>query len=140
MIREIRTAAVFDYPELLEAYAAECSIPLIGQINPQPKTYELMEQAGILKCFGFFEGHSLVGFVTVLTTVLPHYGKKVATVESIYAKRGGKDLMDAVENYAKESGCVAILYSAPSGGRLERLLSLKKNIKRTNAIFCRDLS
>jgi hypothetical protein len=139
VVRAISTAEILASPELLKDYAAECSIPLIGQINPQPKMYELMEQAGILKCFGFFEGHRLVGFATVLTTVLPHYGKKVATVESIFAKRGGKDLMEAIEAYAKQAGCVAILYSAPAGGRLERLLSLKKTITRTNAIFCRSL-
>jgi hypothetical protein len=139
LIREIRTAAVFESPELLEAYARECSIPLIGEINPQLKMYELMEQAGILKCFGFFEGHTLVGFATVLTTVLPHYGKKVATVESIFAKRGGKDLMQAIEAYAKEAGCAVIFYSAPAGGRLERLLSLKKSCKHTNTIFTRSL-
>lgn len=139
MVREIRAADILAC-DLLKDYAAECSIPLIGEINPQPAIYEGMERAGILKCFGFYEGLRLVGFATVLTMVLPHYGKKVATVESIYAKRGGKDIMQAIEAYAKRVGCVAILYSAPSGGRLERLLSLKKNMARTNAIFCRSLA
>lgn len=140
MVLAIASAEIFAAPELLEHYAAECSIPLIGPINPQPAMYEALERAGILKCFGFFEGKTLVGFATVLTTVLPHYGKKVATVESIFAKRGGKDLMHAIDVYAKEAGCVAVFYSAPVGGRLERLLSAKKNWTHTNAIFCRSLA
>ena len=139
MVRAISSAEILSATDLLENYAAECSIPLIGEINPQPQMYEAMERAGILKCFGFYEGFALVGFATVLTMILPHYGKKVATVESLFAKRGGKDLMAAIEAYAKESGCVVIAYSAPAGGKLERLLSLKKSMKRTNAIFCRSL-
>jgi len=143
MVRQVSTADILASPyaaELLKDYAAECSIPLIGQINPQPEIYAALEQAGVLTGFGFYEGKRLVGFGTVLTTILPHYGKKVATVESIYAKRGGKDLMEAIEAYARGVGCVAIFYSAPAGGRLEDLLLLKKNFSHTNTIFCKGLA
>ena len=126
--------------ELLEEYADECSIPLIGEISPQPQIYAALEQSGVLRCFGAFDRGKLVGFVTVLLTVLPHYGKKVATVESLFARRGGSELIEAAELCAKYAGCTAILYSAPAGGRLEKLLSMKKSCKRTNAIFCRSIN
>ncbi len=141
MIKPISFTEVLECPDLLAEYAAECSIPEIGKINPQPQIYAALEQNGVMQCFGVFAGDRMVGFANVLTTVLPHYGQKMATLESLFVSKkfrnggaGGK-LMDAVEAYAKEAGCVGILYSAPAGGKLERLLAASKRYKRTNAIF-----
>lgn len=131
--------------ELIAEYAVECSIPEIGEINPSPEMYAAMERAGILKIFGAFHAEQLVGFASVLITVLPHYSKKVCTLESIFVLRSmrihglGTELMQAVKRYAKEEGCQAILYSAPSGGRLEKVLNSDKRTRCTSAIFCQKL-
>lgn len=125
---------------LLRAYADECSLPQIGPINPQPAMYEAMERAGIFHCFGAFDDGQMVGFATVLTTVLPHYGKKVATVESVFALKGGAELLTAVNAFAKDSACAVVFYSTPVGGRFERLLSANRDCSRTNAIFCRSVA
>ena len=83
------------------------------------------------------------GFVTVLTPVLPHYGKKLATIESLFVAKAyrryglGRALMEAVEEYSKGVGCVGILYSAPYGGRLEKVLELSKAYRKTNSVFFR---
>jgi GNAT superfamily N-acetyltransferase len=144
-IKQISIAEELESAALIAEYAAECSIPMIGQINPQAELYATLERVGVLKCFGLFDGDRLVGFANVLTTVLPHYGKKVATVESLFvasANRSGtagKELLEAIEGYAKDAGCAVVFYSAPSGGRLEKVLLGKKNYSRTNAIFCRSM-
>jgi GNAT superfamily N-acetyltransferase len=144
-IKPVNVTDLLDCKELIAEYAAECSIPAIGQINPSPEIYEALELTGIFRCFGVFDGERLVGFATILTTVFPHYGRKVATVESLFvasaSRKGvaGTELLAVLDGYAKDMGCVAILYSTPSGGRLEKLLSVKKNCKRTNAVFCRSL-
>ena len=145
-VRPIQSPEIFANPDLIAEYAQESSIPEIGEIDPQPLMYAAMEQTGILQCIGAFEWNRLVGFANVLCSVLPHYGKKVATIESIFVARAsrpggiGLKLMEAAESHAKASGCTAILYSAPTAGSLERLLSAKrKHYKRTNAIFCRSL-
>jgi GNAT superfamily N-acetyltransferase len=144
-IEPVSVIDLLECKELIAEYAAECSIPAIGKINPSPEIYERLEQAGMFKCFGVSDGERLVGFATVLTTVFPHYGSKVATVESLFvasaSRKGvaGTELLDVLEGYAKDVGCVAILYSTPSGGRLEKLLAGKKNCSRTNAVFCRSL-
>ena len=151
-IKPIRCADVFGNPDahkLLAEYAAECSIPSIGDINPQPEMYTAMEHVGLLKCLGAYQWGVLVGFANVLTSVLPHYGRKVATIESLFVAKAsrpdgiGKELMQAVEQYAKSAGCTSILYSAPAGGKLERLLYLKsmrkKGYSHTNSVFCRSL-
>lgn len=253
MITPVSYADILAVPELLAEYAAECSIPEIGTVNPQGEIYAVLERAGFAKMFGAFhvetftDGASngnlgtatppstgsdsrddvsvnrllcsprrvgervargadrrshrsdssfsnvahrskdefsetlsspmhdvscsnvqtygadsnignngdpchivprqqLVGFASVLVSVLPHYGRKVATLESLFVsaphRSGGKGahLMAAVEEFARQSGCVAILYSAPAGGKLERLLTIQRKYRLTNSVFCRSLS
>jgi GNAT superfamily N-acetyltransferase len=139
--RDVLSAA-----DLLAEYAAECSIAEIGEICPQPQIYEALEKAGIVHLFGGYVDGQLVGFASLLMTILPHYGRKTATVESLFvaqAHRGssiGAVLMATMEATAKDAGCAAILYSAPAGGKLERLLEARKPYRRTNAVFCRRLN
>lgn len=120
---------------LLKAYEEECANPLLGPTNPDRGMYEAMAKTGILACFGCFESDRMVGFATVLITVYPHYSKKVATVESLYAVRGGSALKSTIKQFAKMSGCTEILYSAPIGGRFEKLLQASKSCVRTSSIF-----
>lgn len=133
-------------PELIAEYSAECSIPEIGETNPQRDLYAVMERTGLAQSFGAYRDGQLAGFAIVLIYVLPHYGKQIATVESLFVASAhrnseiGRELMAAIEGYAREKGCKVILYSAPAGSRLERLLFLKKPYRRTNAVFCRSLN
>lgn len=146
----INSASLFElnqWSELLREYSEECSIPIIGEIEPQRDVYQAMEDIGVLKCFAAFVGYELIGFATVLLPILPHYGRKVATVESIFLRkryRGGMvgaELMLSIEAMAKENGCSAILYSAPVGGNLEAILSRRpRKYKHTNSVFCRNLA
>lgn len=148
-VRRIRYLDVLDDPNaqaLLAAYASECSLPEIGQPNPQREMYARMEAAGVLQVFGAYYGDELIGFAAVLCTVLPHYGEKVATIESLFVAQAhreegiGLELMGACEAYALEQECATILYSAPAGGSLERLLYLLKAYQHTNTIFARRLA
>ena len=144
-IKPISVFEILDCPALLAEYAAECSIPAIGEINPQRDLYGKLEKNGALKCFGAFNGKELVGFNNVLAYVLPHYGKTIATVESLFVAgahrhiSAGKSLMGIGESYSRRVGCAGILYSAPAGGKLEQLLDTKPEYQRTNAVFFRGL-
>jgi hypothetical protein len=130
---------------LLAEYAAECSIPGIGRINPQAEMYAAMEAAGFFRVMGAFDGDRLRGFAAVLTYLNPHYGLNLATVESLFLgaeyrnSRGGIELMGASEEHAEERNCETILYSAPTGSQFETLLSLRKNYHRTHSVFMRSL-
>lgn len=144
MIERISYTAIIGSP-LIAENAAESSIPEIGPINPQWDTYAALEKSGLFQCFGAFHEGELVGFAWILTPVLPHYGKRVGTLESLFVSSAfrhfgcGEALMRTVEQYAKEAGCVGVLYSAPAGGNLERFLELKKSYRRTNSVFYRSL-
>lgn len=139
----ISYAKVINEPELLAEYATECSITLIGTPNPQWETYAAMEAVGLMQVFAAYSDDHMVGFASVLVAVLPHYGVKIATVESLFVskdQRGtgvGARLMQIIERYATGAGCKAILYSAPADGRLEELLG--KRYARTNSVFCKPL-
>lgn len=145
-IERCPVADVIASKELIAEYAAECSIPAIGEINPQPDVYAAIEKSGMSQSFMALEDDCKIGFAIVLTPVLPHYGKKVATLESLFIAKdkrhgaAGLKLMSAVEQYAEQSGCVGILYSSPVGGQLERLLEARREYLRTNAVFYRKFA
>jgi hypothetical protein len=130
---------------LLAEYAAECALPELGPAQPQADMYAVMEQSPAFQCFGVYEDGELAGFASVLTYVAPHYGKRIATVESLFIaaaqRRGrtGNELMCALEEHAAKCGCVAILYSAPAGSQLERLLQLLRPYRHSNTVFLRAL-
>jgi hypothetical protein len=114
-------------PELLEEYSAECALEELGAINPKAETYAAMERTGNFQCFGAYEEHRLVGFASALVYVVPHYDKRIATVESLFVARvcsgwiGGK-LLAAIADYGRKRDCEVVLYSAPVRSRLARML------------------
>lgn len=145
-IKAVRASEILNSEALIAEYAAECSIPAIGKINPQGDIYAVLEQSGIMRCFMAYDGEQKIGFATMLMAVLPHYGKRIATLESLFIAKAhrsssaGRELMRTVEAEAASSGCEGILYSSPAGGQLERLLEASKPYQRTNAVFFRRLS
>jgi GNAT superfamily N-acetyltransferase len=145
-IKPTSSGDVLDSTALIAEYAAECSIQAIGEINPQRETYSLMENAGLLHSFMVYENGEKIGFSMVVTPVIPHYGKRVASIESLFITKtcrssgAGLELMRAVEKAVKQLGCVGILYSSPAGGQLERLLEASKAYQRTNAVFYRGFA
>lgn len=132
--------------ELLDEYAAECSIPEIRQANPQADTYAALENSGVMKCFGMYVEAELVGFASVLIYVAPHCGEKLASIESLFvfkARRShvsGLDLMTAVERFAQEEGCKGILYTASINGQLESLLSMRQGCAAIKTVFYKGLN
>ena len=149
LIRPVSYAEILDAPNagrLLSDYAAECSIPELSPFCPQAYLYEAMEKSGGLQCFGAYDGDMLVGFASVLTYILPHYGKKIATTESIFVAEShrhyglGRELLNYIEKFAKEQGCAVFLYTAPAGSRFAKMLSLNiDRYRRTNIVYLRNL-
>lgn len=125
-------------PRLIAEYAAECSVP---DYNPQAETYAALERAGALQCFGAYVRDDLVGFVSVLTARMPHNGKRVASVESLFVDRtcrgsgAGNCLLLAAEQYASETDCVAITRTARIASRLDTVLSHRPNCLLTHRVY-----
>ena len=130
--------------ELLDEYAKECSIAGIGQTNPQFDSYKALEAAGLLRLIGAFDDKRLLGFVSVMTTVLPHYGKQLSVTESLFCAQEARQygigslLILAAESLADELGSVGLMVSAPVGGRLEKLLP-HVGYSKTNSVFFKSV-
>lgn len=147
VVVRIPVASIFEdpaWPDLEKEYAAECSIAMIGPIQPQPQIYDAMEKAGVLRCFGAYRNGDMIGFATVLIPVLPHYGKRPATVESLFVTKGERKggtfarLRRAIKDGVRDVSEV-MLYSAPAGGAMEMILSHDPACVKTNVIFAEKL-
>lgn len=117
-----------ELPALLAEYGAESGNDAIGPVRPQLPTYRGMETAGLFYALAAHHDDKLIGFLFLLTPVLPHYGQKVAVVESYFvasAHRGtgaGNRLRQMAENLATGVDAMGIMFSAPTGGVLEKVL------------------
>lgn len=131
--------------ELLAEYAGESSIVGLPDHNAQFASYKALEQAGVLAVYGAFVDEKLVGFVTILTSILPHYGRAVSITESFFvakAYRGtgaGLKLLRAAEDHAVRVQSPGLLISTPAGGTLERVLGASSEYRHSNTVFFREL-
>ncbi len=132
------------FPTLLRAYAEECSVP---DAEPQRAIYAAMEQAKVLCCFTARAepDNLLIGFVSVLTTAMPH-GGRLATVESLfvdpsYRSTGAANLLlDAAERHAQESNCSSLACLARVGSAFEKVLSRRAGYTLTHSQHTRRLT
>ena len=148
VIKQVTLKELTSDPEfagLIEEYADESAIAGMPRPDYQFGLYRMLEMNGD---FHFIAAHiegKLVGFLTMGITVLPHYGKRVATVESYFVKQShrsggpGLDLLRAAEWLAKACGAIGILVSAPKGGKLSRVMPRAK-YKHTNEVFFKELT
>lgn len=131
-----------DLPDLLAEYGSESANQEIGPVAPQLATYRSMEAAGVFHAFSAHRDGRLIGFLFLLTPVLPHFGRKVGVAESYFVasahrKTGaGTLLRQAAESAAQAAGAVGIMFSAPVDGVLEKVLP-SSGYRATAQVFFR---
>ena len=117
-----------EFPALMAEYAAESAIEGMPTPNAKMELYLHMENLGLIHGFSAVVGNSLVGFISLLAPVLPHYGATVAVCESFFVTKrhrksgAGLRLLRAAETMAAEMGSPGLLLSAPVAGKLAELL------------------
>ncbi len=117
-----------NFGALLDEYGQESAIKGFHKPNPCAEMYRQLEAVGMLQIMAAFHDQLLVGFVSLLTSMMPHYSRVIATTESFFVtanarKHGaGLKLLKAAENYAKLKKAEAILVSSPAHGRLADVL------------------
>jgi GNAT superfamily N-acetyltransferase len=130
---------------LLAEYAAESAIDGLPPPAAKWETYRSLEAAGLLHVIGATVDGRLVGLITVLAPVLPHYGIPVAVSESFfvaadYRRTGaGLRLLRAAEDKARALGSPGLLVSAPFGGDLFRVLP-RVGYAETNRVFFKKVA
>lgn len=131
--------------ELLTEYAQESAVQELGPPVVQLETYRQMEAAGVLYLLGAFQADSLVGFMLMVVSVLPHFGQVAASSEAFFvasaAREGGTGLklLQEAEALAAKLGAVGLFISAPMGGRLAQVLPRQK-YRETDRVFFRRLA
>ena len=135
-----------EFPALAAEYAAECAIAGLPPPTAKMKTYRQLEAAGMLQIFAAFDdAGGLIGLITVLAPVLPHYSVPVAVSESFFVARAhrrtgaGLALLRAAEDLARELGSPGLLVSAPFEGDLFRVLP-RRGYAETNRVFFKKVS
>jgi GNAT superfamily N-acetyltransferase len=137
-VADIRQAA--NLPALLAEYAEEGAIKGMPAPAAQFDLYEAMESVDHYYAIAAYIDGLLIGFVGLMSSVLPHYGARITTTESFFVARAhrgsgaGLSLLHAAENYARLTDSAGILVSAPTGGQLEKLLPELKYLN-TNTVF-----
>jgi hypothetical protein len=132
------------WPTLMGEYAVECSLPELGELDPQRDLYAAMEASGGLQCFGVYAGR-LVGFISLITWTVPHYGKTIVSTESIFLSRSdrgqntGLRMLDFVVDFGREKKARMVQITAPAGSRLGKLLSYLDPWRHSNDVFVRGL-
>ena len=155
-ILPVSVAAIFDAPNaayLLHSYAEECLIP---DAQPQRAVYEAMEKTDLLRCFGAYASGPeidtaspyglLIGFISVATPIMPHCGKRIATVESLFVdpnyrhSGAGNYLLDEAERYAARMKCLALTCAARVGSAFDKVLSRRTGYALTHVQHTRWLA
>jgi hypothetical protein len=137
--------ALAGYPELVAEYAEEGRIP--GMPAPQfdPRRYRQLCEMGVLHTRISVIDERLVGFVLVLTTVLPKYSIMVAVTEAFFVgsahrmSGAGLRLLRVAEAIAAQHAGGRLLVSAPFGGALSEVLP-RVGYAETNRVFFKQVT
>ena len=129
---------------LTEQYAIECGIAGLPQPRAKIDLYRSIYSTGLLSVIVARKEGYLIGFVSVLSSTLPHYGVVMSMTESLFVDEvfrntgAGLKLLRAAEEKAKESGSPGLLVSAPTGGVLAEVLA-RMDYRETNRVFFKEM-
>lgn len=147
-LRKCSIEEIEDFPnfaDILEEYALESSIGGLPHPSAKMPMYKHLEGVGALYVVCALKDETFIGFITILTSVLPHYGVTIATTESFFVARAyrstgaGMKMLRIAEDYAREAGARGLLVSAPLNGVLAEVLP-HVGYTETNRVFFRSLA
>gem|GEM_PF-512775 len=134
-----------NFPMLAKEYAEDAAIAGLPPPVEKLAMYYNLQKGGMFQAFGAFWDGSLIGFVAVITPVIPHYGVTIAVIESLFVGRAyrrktgaGLRLLRAAEAHSRAAGSPALTASAPTGGRLNSVL-LRRGYREVSRSFVKDL-
>jgi GNAT superfamily N-acetyltransferase len=117
-----------EFPDLVQEYTAESKVQGMPTPNARIATYAQWETTGMLFSWSATEDDKLVGFLSFVAPILPHFDRQTAVCESFFVAKSsrptgaGLRLLAAAEEAARDIGSPGLFFSAPIGSRLEELL------------------
>lgn len=137
-VQGIVEAPQFD--ALVAEYAVESANSGLPPPMPHLDRYPQLEAAGVLHPIAATLEGDLIGFITVLVSVLPHYGFSIAVSESYFVAKAhrhtlaGLKLLVAAEEKTKALGACGIYVSSPTGAALDKILE-RSGYRETNRVY-----
>jgi len=143
VVKDIFDSSLFD--NMKDEYEDESKVSTIGiSSNPQLNVYQALEKNGSLACIGAYDNDVLVGFMTVITSVVLHYSQLSTTIESQFILRkyrgGGtwKKMMNLAEEIAKDRGSFMLVMTSAIGTDFE-IVANRSGFNATNIMYTKNL-
>ena len=130
---------------LFADYTKESKTKFTPDSDVNMDIYYTMEDAGILDCYGAFNGSTLVGFCVATTNLSPNYNALATSVMALYVDKAhrkfgtAKGLIDEIESMAKSKGSTMVLLSSTVNGVLGRFAKTI-GYSESNVIYVKDVS
>ncbi len=130
---------------LFADYTNESKTEFTPESDVNSVIYYAMEEAGMLDCYGAFDGSVLVGFCVASTAVSPNYNALATTVMALYVDKAhrkygtAKGLIGEIESMAKSKGSTMVLLSSTVNGVLGRFAKTI-GYSESNVIYVKDVS
>lgn len=135
-----------NFSEILIEYAEESAISGLPRPNPVQQLYQYLEDTGKFDIFGCYkDDNMLIGFISLLTSILPHYGELVSVTESFFVLKehrftgAGLSLLSRAEDHINNIGARGFLVSSPLDGSLIDVLP-RVGYKPSNQIFFKEFN
>jgi|DEB0MinimDraft_4_1074332.scaffolds.fasta_scaffold02103_5 GNAT superfamily N-acetyltransferase len=131
------------FSDMLREYEQECALGGLPA-NFCETSYRELESNGLINILAAYNGDQLLGFLSLMITILPKYTLPIASSESFFVspkhrKTGaGLRLLKTAEYLATERGAVGMLMSAPTGSRLESV-AVGVGYAPSNTVFFKEL-
>lgn len=135
-----------DFEVLVTAYAIESSIAGLPTPKGNMDSYIALENAGLMYSYCAYLDDKMIGFANALVVVMPHYGEKIATMESWFVAEEfrytgvGLQLKKQIEATVKEAGAVGILVSTPVDSTLALVMERQKSYVESHRVFFKALA
>lgn len=141
---EVSVNKILEQTQLLKEYAKDSKSSLAPNIKPSIEIYNNLENLGMLNCIALMSDKTMVGFIVLLTSMMPHYSEPATLVESIFILKEhrkfgtGKELIARAEKLVKDKGIKLMFLSAANGSRLEKATRFF-GFKKTHATYIKRI-
>ena len=134
------------FPRLVRAYSDESALSGMPAPKADLVRYQALEDARALEVLAAYHEGILIGFLSLLFAVLPHYGETVCTTESFFVDPDMRStgaafaLMELSYSRGRARQARGLFISAALGSRLLALLERSETFRESHRVFFRSLS
>ncbi len=128
------------FAETVEEYASYCN-DMVESPKFDIDLYTRLEKGGAIYCYRAMEDEKLIGFMSIVNSVIPHWGKKISIVESLYvlkaARKSGAGIrfIRKAEEFGRNVGSWGVIVNCPVDGELVNVLPKLEYAPQTICFF-----